>query len=506
MIRSVYPCFSTSFWRIILCFILIPPFNIAQAQVELEGEENVPVRITGNPQPSFFGGAQLPPYRQMATFLNNAFNEPAEGMALVQDSSVCSNGIPNSNDFQPYLSAVYGYNDDVLDEITFHQINIAGSRTPFSRKQFTYEGGRLKQYLYSRWEQAGSMWQLISRVRYLYDDQERPDAVVTETWNGTDWELSARTLYQYNSQNRLSGLINAEWANDMWVETERVLAEYNENRLPTVVTYQEKSNDVWVSSARETSFYDDDFEFIQEGFLLEVADESTGELTNAIREQYEYDLRGFYSSRTQQTWDSDTKMWSNALKDLFTYSPTGVWKRWDQEIWDDKWKPALIREFKFNNGIQVDEEQAWLSDLNDWINTRRRLVQFDEHGNLVRERNRELWNPVSSDWVNGPNARQCRHYWSEQATTSVKGLQLNTMVCNMMNPYLPGSGINCVSGDPAEQYQLDLFNQAGKLIYHQSFRDHETFSIDGNMPMGMYHMIISDQNKVQYRRKVVIQD
>jgi hypothetical protein len=292
----------------------------------------------------------------------------------------------------------------------------------------------------------------------------------------------------------------------MWEDTERVLAEYNENRLPTVVTYQEKINTVWLNAARETSGYDEDFQFVQETYLLETADEMTGELENAIREQYEYDLRGFYSGRVRQLWNDTTGMWENALKDLFTYSPFGVWKRWDQEVWDGKWKPALIREFKFNNGFQVDEEQAWIPDLNEWVNTRRRLVQYDEYGNLTRERNRELWNPVTDDWVNGPEAMQCRHFWSEKTTTSVLPLERNLMECTMMNPYLPGSEINCVSGSPQGEYQVNVFDQMGRLIYQQSILDRQTFSIRGNMPMGLYYMTVSGQEKILYKRKVIIQD
>ncbi len=242
-----------------------------------------------------------------------------------------------------------------------------------------------------------------------------------------------------------------------------------------------------------------------EKYEVETLNEDTDQLEPTLREMYHYNMRGFYESRIQQLWNDNAMEWENALRDQLSYSPIGVWTSWNRQVWvEDAWSNSISREFKFMDGRQLDLEQVWEPANSEWINSRRRYVEYDTYGNLVRERSFELWDPVSEDWINGVNTKQCQHYWSESNTTSVDPILEDLTGCLMMNPYLIGSEIQCMSLVDGKQYEARLIDQTGKMIHRQLFFGNDGFSLEGDITEGMYFLFINQQDAITYKRKLFI--
>ncbi|MDX1408973.1 MAG: hypothetical protein R3330_12585, partial [Saprospiraceae bacterium] len=301
-------CFSglrrqVLFWVTGLPLLMLSIAPLTAQIPGLAGSKNVPVRITGTPHIPLLGGPQHPPYSNMAIFLSNAFQTPSDDMVMVRDSSVCSEGIPGTSDFDPLLVAEYAHDDGVLTGIVFWQVDGMGERTMFSRKDFTYQEGKLAEYLYRRWNDNDQMWDNHSLELLAYDGEGHITSNELQTWSGDAWIPSTRRTISYLPEQVIGEILHEEWDNGQWVGRNRTTASYNENRLPEVVVHEEQTGSVWDTVAREEYEHDEVFAFILEGYRLLERDTTSGTLQPVLREGYGYDLRGFFTERLVQTWD-----------------------------------------------------------------------------------------------------------------------------------------------------------------------------------------------------------
>ncbi|MDX1477036.1 MAG: T9SS type A sorting domain-containing protein [Saprospiraceae bacterium] len=489
-----------------LLVILLSTAGLTAQIPGLAGSKNVPMRITGTPHIPLLGGPQHPPYSNMAIFLSNAFQTPSDDMVMVRDSSVCSEGIPGTSDFAPLLVAEYTHDDGVLTGIVFWQVDGTGERTMFSRKDFTFQEGKLVEYLYRRWNENDQMWDNHSLEILTYDGEGRITSNALQTWSGDAWVPSTRRTISYLPERVIGEILYEEWDNGQWVAAHRTTASYNANRLPETVVEEEPAGAVWDTIALEMYSYDDVFAFILEGYSLRERDSTSGILQPVLREAYDYDLRGFFTERLLQTWDATAQEWQHVLRDQYAFTPIGIWRSWSRQIWDGDWQNMFSREFKLNNGLQVDIQQNWDTMSGAWVNAWRRFVNFNDYGNLTWERNAETWHANNAEWVNGAATDQCRHFWSEEMTSSTSFAQANLADCLMMNPYLLESEIRCLSLDAGTEYNAHVYDQMGRLIYHRTFAGNQSFSLQAGIPAGMYYLLVSDRSHIRYQRKLVIQD
>ena len=485
-------------------FLLTGTSATMLAQADLAGPDNIPVRITTNPQNPILGGPQLPPYSQMGTIISNAFETPSDDMILVQDSSVCATGIEGATEFQPYLKADYVYEDGRITDIHFTQIDASGERNPYSRKQFMYDEGRLTEYLYSLYDASTKTWVPDARETMLYDGDDRVYSIIAQHWMASEWVNITHNSINYSDENRVEAFVKTLWNNNQWELDQQSIAEYNENGLPTIISHQVFEQVNWRTFARETYGYDDDFSFILETYLLENYDTVSQDLQPVMREAYAYNLRGFYSDRVVQSWNDISEDWENMAKDQFAYSGIGIWREWVHQNWqNDDWQNATRRAFRLLNTLQVDLEETW-DTTSEWSMNRRRFVKFDPYGNLVFEQGIELWNSGADDWTNGPNTNQCRHFWSEHMTSGNSDFSEMQADCQYMNPYLIASEIRCLTLDQHKEYDARVFDQIGRMIYQKSFLGKDAFSIQNQVPDGMYYLLISEHNRMMYQGKLVI--
>ena len=488
--------------RLVILLLAVPMIGI-NAQVNPETSENKPVRIAVNPQNPILGGPQAPPYRQMGTFISNAFVTPEDGLVLVQDSSVCSLGVPATSDFERTLHAEYSYEEEgVLSSITFSTYDEDSTRSPYSRKDYGYTDGRLTSYQYSRWADG---WQSQIREMFEYNNNGKLTSTTSQSWSGGEWENASRESRGYDDR-KLVDITKSNWDGASWQPTHRTTAEYNENRLATHVHFLEYNQPAWDTIARDEYIYDADLQFILTGFNHAQPGASTGLLEPVMREFYGYNLRGFFTDRVVQFWNDTLLNWQNLTRDQFTYNPLGVWKSWSRQEWHGQWTNQFFRDFRYGNGRQIDLWQTWNDEDSSWVNFQRRFVQFDQYGNLTGERSGELHSGDSNDWSNGPNAAECRHYWSEETSATRPFAASNILDCTLPNPYSANAPIQCLSLDQASSYRARLFDQTGRQVYAQTFAGSETFSLGANLPPGLYYLMVEDRKEILYRRKIAIQN
>lgn len=463
-----------------------------------ETSENKPVRVTGYPQGPVLGGPQGPPYDKMGTFISNAFVTINDEEVFIQDSSVCSTGVAGTTDYKPALLAVYAFDNDQVMSITFSRIDQEGMRQLYSRKQFTFSDEGLSEYLYSRWNQG---WVPEYRERTMYTG-ERLASVTSQVKTSGDWQNDQRTTFVYGDGNLVQYSVE-EWSDGNWTVRSRLVAAYNANDLVTSVLHLFNRDGSLDTISRETYDYDPFLDFTTEGYLLEEYDDGSGSFVPVRREEYEENLRGFYSGRIVQSW-SDTTGWQNMFRDEFDYTALGVWRQWTRQRNESAGGNLFNREFKFSEAGQLDVIQVWDADAAEWRDSIRQLAQFDEYGNLIRERSGVV-KTTEGVWENGPDAMECRHFWSEFTTTSAREIMGNAIDCVLANPLPQGSLIQCLNLVPGS-YTARLYDQLGRAVFTRQFSAEESFSMDSDLPTGIYYLLVHESNKILYRRKVAVQN
>ncbi len=498
-----FPCLAA--------ILLLPAWSVFAQDNSLPGQRNQVIRLNFDPAPDLLGGAQPLPYDRMAAFLANSFQDKEPAATLfIQDSSLCSTGLDRLAEFEENFKATYAYTDEgQIAEMTFYTKINDESWQPFSRKQYTYQDQLLNRYLYQTWNTSNGSWQDRYEERMSYNNRgARTGMIARGNPTGLAWTPLNRDSLIYNNDGNLVRYSSATWENVNWTPAFRREATYNEEQQPLQTFYEQWTGSNWDTLFRESNTYDS-LGFIWTGYLLEEKKEMTGTFQPVMRESYGYNLNGFWETTTRQSWNTNTMTWENSRREELKYNNRGIWTEWLRQTWavpEQEWENNRRRRFSLNTaeGIQTDITQEWNPSPPGWNNASLNLAAFDRFGHLVREAGTQTWDPATASWKNRPDTRQCFHYWSEQATTSIT-TAIPQVDCYYPNPYNAGRSIECPALDTGKRFQLRLTDMSGRIVYDQTIVGGQVLSIDRSLPFGLYSLTIAERGAIHYSGKIIIQ-
>ncbi|MEM6347310.1 MAG: T9SS type A sorting domain-containing protein [Bacteroidota bacterium] len=448
--------------------------------------------------------AQQPPYVWSATYLRNAFGQPGPSN-FVLDSSVCSEGVVGTNQFDARFKISNTYDANLrLTEQLFRDKQAGGNYDNFSRKLYTYDSdGRRTAYLYQLWDAATTAWVDEYEESTQYNSDGQVSEYLQRENDGTgQWLNLSRETRTYDS-TLLSEILTEYW-NTTWVPANRKLITYNEFGFYTEIL--ELATEIvgsWDTVGREVATYSN-FGFDWDTYKLENY-VGGGNFEGVIRESYVYDQDGLLEELTRQTYDPVLTQWENEFREQFQYTNKGIWTGWAKETWQNGAWVFTGRQM-FQNGPQArqDINETYDSGSMSWTQAFRAVAAYDSDQNLVQEMSKQAWDMSGSAWVNQNETRQCEHFWSERSTTSIED-EFSMMSCQITNPYRAYAPMQCDGMEAGKQYDLQLIDLQGRTVYQKVISGGNSFEIDRSLSTGLYQVRITEGNQLRYTQKLIIQ-
>lgn len=468
---------------------------------------NTPRRLNDiRPQP-LAPHNQQPPHEWSAAYMRNAFGLPGQNPPVfVLDSSICGPGVDNTSRFLDLVKAVYDY-DPVgrIREIRYQQRPPGGTFENFSKKQFVYRNGEQEQYLYQLWDDNSQAWEDDFEVLSQFNNQDqRTETVYRERNAMGQWRPIRRQEVGYNAKGYPSEIVTSIWSNGNWEPGSRENWFYNNRGYFRQILLQDWNGSSWDTLIRETATYDSlDAQWNE--YLLERKDLSSGVFSPELKEQYIYNRRGFWTGMIREEIDTTSLQLVQTAREIFQYTSRGVWTSWSQQVWENgAWKPNFQQEFVMGprQGGRQEQFRRWNEGNGTWENSRRFFTEFDLAGNLIREGGAQVWDTLASDWQNTSSTEYCQHFWSQAPVTGLKPT-LPPSLCMIPNPYRIHSPVHCEAMEAGMRYRVTLSDNQGRIVLKTHITGGSTFSLDQELPHGMYQCNIYEKNELLHSQKII---
>ena len=349
---------------------------------------------------------------------------------------------------------------------------------------------------------ASMTWENSLRTTITYNDQEQPILLIIEVWSGTGWVNAQKSENTYNAQGDLVEGITCIWnsGTSVWDNYSRVTNGYNASGWNISINMY-----VWDAT-------------------LQVWE-------NMLKIIYQYDERGNVTLAQSYEWDNSLLSWKNDSKYISTYYASDTL----HEMWRSVWleTPAVFMDIQYYlNDSSGHETESWTKSINYqtgeyyqgyrtlysysddllveilgqtlvvpgniWGPAYRKSYAYDAHQNLISFI-RETWDDPLQVWI---NAEKDQHFWSEFiGIEEVPGI---TSCCTFSNPLQAGDRISCPNLDPDGTYRIRLIGLNGQVLVEQPMSFGETLKVPGNLPGGMYLLVITDGTSMVASGKVVV--
>lgn len=448
---------------------------------------------------SFHG--QQPPYEWAAAYIGvNPAPENSEEVFL-QDSSVCGIGLPGGTSFNDDVSGSYEY-DGVgnLISAVYRLDDGNGNFELFSKKVFSYANQEVS-YLYQLWDESSSSWKDdYEEISSFTPEGKQTKFVIREADMGGNWVNLFRESRSYDQDGRLSEVLAAKWAGTAWQDTALKEIAYNALGVYTVIFDMSWNGASWDTVSRQSADYEQ-FGLQWVGYQLEVMTPSGPE--PSIRETYTYSQDNDWIGMTRETWNSATSTWENESREQYQYTPKGFWTGWTKQAFDgSEWQNDSRQEAVNNGSVREEVMKTWNNGTQVWEDQSRMTLELDQNNYVVAETGNQDWNQASSAWENNAGTKQCRYFWKTDQVNSLTPA-FPQMNCHLENPYRAYSPIDCDAMMPGKDYTIRLVDIQGRTVYQQVLDGGRQISVDRTVPQGVYTLTISEDNRLQYSRKIL---
>lgn len=183
---------------------------------------------------------------------------------------------------------------------------------------------------YQDWNASQAAFVNFSRRLHTYDDTGHMTESLYQRWINGQWTNSGLTYITYDDQYNQITSTTYLWQTGNWIPSTRRLATF-ENQLETIVINQSFSNGNWESQNQSTHSYLPDGRRNQT--LYQTG--SAGSLTDNTIAQHHYDANGYYSGRTEQTWNTAQSQWQNSKDFNYSNNANGTLDVNINKIWSE---------------------------------------------------------------------------------------------------------------------------------------------------------------------------
>lgn len=350
-----------------------------------------------------------------------------------------------------------------------------------------------------------------------------------------------------------------EDSNDSWMLVNKATYEYDVQGNETEVLESEFTDYTWINQQRIEKAYDSAQNLIYE--RLSVWDEKYETWKFAGKKDFFYNTVDLLE--TEVSFAREQDIWKKDMKFEYTYYESYNVQSISEFDWVDEnqhWQPSERTLFEYTESDNVDREiiQFWNDSLNIWLNFTSRDYTYDEDDNLISS-TRSNWSFADQSWVDismisliyndkgqvqgtrqidlSPSTVQNLisqdvsydeqgnpgqtiisswnaddeewqtmtkkvHFWSESITGNL-GSFSDQIECAFMNPYILGLNWKCSSLKDDVLYTVEVRDLWGRSFFTDQFKGNRAFRIVGDIPPGVYIVIIRGGLDV-HTEKVII--
>lgn len=347
--------------------------------------------------------------------------------------------------------------------------------------------------------------------------------------NGS-WNLVNRLTYKHDLQGNEMERLESEFIHNAWVNQLRVEKAYDSSQNLTYerISVWDQKHETWGFHEKKDFFYNT-VDYLE----TEIVQIREGNLWEQDKKnEYAYYEDYNVQSISEFEWESETQEWKPTERTLFEYTESDNVDREIIQVWDDSlntWLNSVSKDYTYDEDDNLISstrsnwsalEQSWVdismisliyNDKGQVQGTRQidlspssaqnlvsQDVSYDEQGN-PGETIISNWNPDEEEWQ---NVTKKVHFWSENLTGNLSSSS-DQIVCSFMNPYFLGLMWKCSSLKDDILYTVEVRDLWGRSFFADQFMGNRAFRIDGNIPPGVYIVIIRGGLDV-HTEKVII--
>lgn len=350
---------------------------------------------------------------------------------------------------------------------------------------------------------AGSLgWDRSSREVKTVDPSTGIEDIIEQEWDASSasWTNDNRTINEFNPQGWLLRFTHLYWSNNQWQGLFQVRYNYTGQGRNFIADIQNWNGSInaWETNRQDSAVYNSvgKLEFVQgwdvdgqnriPNFRLTYTFDNQELLTQRIREEFTpstqqwiKDIRWFFSydaseNRTsflRQTWEAAQGLWENDKQELYEYDANG------------------------NRTSEID--QNWDLALLQWLNDERNTYAFNSNDNLELH---IVYSPNADDWE---EQHKIEYYWTVAPTALSEAIP--HLACEIPNPIHLGQSYRCSDLDPSKTYSFLLIDLSGRHLQQQSLQGGDAFFLNRQYPKGLYLLLIKENGRFLYQKKIQIE-
>jgi len=331
-------------------------------------------------------------------------------------------------------------------------------------------------------------WLLKSKMVYAYDSQGNEISKLESTNEEHAWVNISKTEKAYNSTQLLSYERTSLWNEDYkeWEFHERRDLIYNSLNLLGQEIFHIRDGHLWKKDKKVEYAYSESYiiEYISNYCWKELIDQ--WEPTE--RTLFEYNQNNMLEREVIQFWNDSLDLWFNSISREYRYDDNNNLLSTTRSNWslsDQRWFDISLISVTYNEKGQVKATRQVDLDSSSEQNITSQEASYDNEGNLG-ETLISNWNPEIDDWE---TVTKQVHFWSENLTGNL-GSSSDNIDCVFMNPYFLGLNWKCNSLKDNVLYTVEVRDLWGRSFFADQFMGNRAFRIDGNIPPGVYIVII----------------
>ncbi len=353
----------------------------------------------------------------------------------------------------------------------------------------------------------------VLQASFLRDSSQTFD--MTEDYNSVNWELVNSMSYQYDQFGKELSRVFKSVSNQVWRNTKRW-----DNFYSFGSEIAERNESVWSAELTSwTPIYKLQYTYNHRGQELDILgfEKTENGWEPNQKTTYEYDLNDFVSNETVFDWNEELVNWIANSRIVYTYNNRHSVSSETSQIWNDSlgvWENRYSRVYVYDteNRIESSVRREWNHLEQQWIELSTLSLFFNEKGQLSRS---ELIDDASFAPPHSENASYSDegnlgelihsvynedsdsfepyekelHYWSEHVQGNLidGGSEID---CKFANPYLLGLPWYCDKLKSDVIYSVEVYDLWGRLFYEDTFESNATFRLNGDIPPGLYSVVI----------------
>lgn len=358
----------------------------------------------------------------------------------------------------------------------------------------------LKDSTYTFHDEEGS-WLLKSKSVYNHDVQGNEILMLESKYEDFSWMVQSKVEKAYDSVQNIIFQRKSKWSEKhaKWEFLERKDFEYNTVDLLEREINWLRKDELWKRDKKtEFSYF--------HNYNIESISESDWELESqewipTERTLFEYTTGDNLNREIIQIWNDSLKVWLNYTSREYNYDENNILISTTRSNWssaEQGWVDISMVSLIYNDKGQIEStRQIGLSPSIEQ-NLVSQDVSYDDQGNLG-ETIISNWNSEDGEWE---SVTKRVHFWSESITGNLDS-RTTDISCAFMNPYILGLSWKCNSLKANVLYTVEVKDLWGRNFFSDQFMGNRAFRIDGNIPPGVYIVVIRGGIDV-HTEKVII--